>query len=48
MAEVEVDAVHWAVYRYILPVLVFMGIVLNILCLVVLSRPSLRSTRVVW
>ncbi|MPC21125.1 hypothetical protein E2C01_014101 [Portunus trituberculatus] len=44
----EVDTVHWVVYRYVLPVLVFAGIVLNAVCLVVLSRPSLRSTRVVW
>ncbi|KAK8375484.1 hypothetical protein O3P69_008370 [Scylla paramamosain] len=44
----EVDAVHWVVYRNVLPVLVFAGIILNVLCLVVLSRPSLRSTRVVW
>ncbi|XP_050687056.1 uncharacterized protein LOC126980826 [Eriocheir sinensis] len=44
----EVDGVHQAVYRVVLPLLVFLGLAANALCLLVLTRPNLRSTRVNW
>ncbi|XP_053649305.1 probable G-protein coupled receptor B0563.6 [Cherax quadricarinatus] len=42
----DVDDIHWIVYRQVLPVLVSFGIVANVICVVVLSRPRLRSPRV--
>ncbi|XP_045594840.1 probable G-protein coupled receptor B0563.6 isoform X2 [Procambarus clarkii] len=43
----EVDKTHQVVYRQVLPVLVCLGILANGLCIVVLSRPRLRSAWVI-
>ncbi|XP_069156306.1 probable G-protein coupled receptor B0563.6 isoform X2 [Procambarus clarkii] len=44
----QVDEVHQVVYRQVLPVLVSLGVLANVLCIIVLSKPRLRAARVNW
>ncbi|XP_042224141.1 uncharacterized protein LOC121868003 [Homarus americanus] len=46
VTEEGLDRAHQVVYRWILPIVICLGVLSNGLCIFILSRPSLRSARV--